>query len=148
MARFASVKVRLSSDRAAAMVEKAGNVPYYLQALGSWVFRVVSERAGKDVTDADVRTGFGLMYEAERELFETVFLSMPESQRLVVRALAQEPAARFSEDYRERHFLPQASPVNTAVRRLADDSRIDCIDGAYRLVDPLLAHHLRVSSPA
>lgn len=54
--------------------------------------------------------------------------------------------ARFTEDYRARHFLPSPSTVNTAVRRLSDDSRIDSLDGVYRLVDQLLAHHLRVSA--
>ena len=107
---------------------------------------MVSERSGKDVTGSDVQTGFDLMYEAERELFENVFQSLPESQRLVARAIAQEPVAQFSEDYRARHFLPLPSTVNTAVRRLVDDSRIDSLDGIYRLIDPLLAHHLRVST--
>lgn len=144
--KFRAVKMRLSAELASAMVEKAGNVPYYLQALGSWVFRMVSERSGKDVTSSDVQTGFGLMYEAERELFENVFQSLPESQRLVARAIAQEPVAQFSEDYRARHFLPLPSTVNTAIRRLVDDSRIDSLDGVYRIVDPLLAHHLRVSA--
>ena len=144
--KFKSVKMRLSVELADEMVEKAGNVPYYLQALGSWVFRMVSERVGKDVSRTDVQAGFGLMYEAERELFESLFQSLPESQRLVVRALAQEPAPQFSESYRTRHFLPSASTVNTAVRRLSDDSRIDMLDGAWRLVDPLFAHHLRVTA--
>ena len=84
-----------------------------------------------------------LMYSTERELFEGVFQSLPESQRLVARAIAREPVAKFTDGYRARHLLPSSSTVNTAIRRLVDDSRIDVVDGVYRLVDPLLAHHLR-----
>ena len=143
VARFKSVSVRLSSELASDMVTRAGNVPYYLQALGSWVFRMVSERSGREVAAKDVDAGFELMYSAERELFEGVFQSLPEAQRLVIRAIAREPVSKFTDDYRARHLLPSSSTVNTSVRRLVDDSRIDAVDGVYRLIDPLLAHHLQ-----
>lgn len=104
---------------------------------------MVSERSGREVAAKDVDAGFELMYSAERELFEGVFRSLPEAQRLVIRAIAREPVAKFTDDYRARHFLPSSSTVNTSVRRLVDDSRIDAVDGVYRLIDPLLAHHLQ-----
>ncbi len=141
--RFDSVGIRLSEAMAEKMTELAGNVPYYLQALGSWVFRGVSERNGKEVRESDVNDGYSQMYNAERDLCEGLFRQMPESQRLVARALAAEPTGVFTADYRERHFLPTLSTVSTAVRRLVDDSQIDSVDGVYRLVDPIFAHHLR-----
>lgn len=58
-------------------------------------------------------------------------------------ALAREPVATFTDDYRTRHFLPNSSTVGTAVRRLVADSRIDMVDGCCRLLDPVFAHHLR-----
>jgi hypothetical protein len=57
--------------------------------------------------------------------------------------LAAEPTGVFTADYRERHFLPTLSTVSTAVRRLGDNSMIDPIDGVYRVIDPIFAHHLR-----
>lgn len=74
-----------------------------------------------------------------------VFRALPESQRLVARSLAREPVAAFTDDYRTRHFLPGSSTVGTAVRRLVADSRIDMVDGKYRHLDPVFAHHLRAS---
>ena len=141
--RFRSVGKILSGDLAEKMTEISGNVPYYLQELGSWVFRNVSERGGKEVKMADVDAGFSQMAEAERDLFESQFRQMPESQRLVARALATEPTGVFTADYRLRHFLPTLSTVSTAVRRLVADSQIDSVDGTYRLVDPLFASHIR-----
>ena len=73
---------------------------------------------------------------------------MPESQRLVARALATEPTGVFTADYRLRHFLPMLSTVSTAVRRLVADSQIDSVDGVYRLIDPLFANHLRRAGKA
>ena len=141
--RFRSVGKILSGDLAEKMTKISGNVPYYLQELGSWVFRNVSERGGKEVKMADVDAGFSQMAEAERDLFESQFRQMPESQRLVARALGTEPTGVFTADYRLRHFLPTLSTVSTAVRRLVADSQIDSVDGTYRLVDPLFASHIR-----
>ena len=135
----------LNPASAQRIVSLAGNVPYYLQALGSWTFRVVTERGGKKVLTADIDAAFQLMYDAERDLFEGLFRALPESQRLVARALAREPVATFTDDYRTRHFLPSSSTVGTAVRRLVADSRIDMIDGCYRHLDPVFAHHLRAT---
>ena len=73
---------------------------------------------------------------------ENVFAAHPESQRLLMRALAKEPTARFDEDYRDRHSLPSTSTVNTALRRLVKESVVEVHDGVYALSDPLLAYHL------
>ena len=143
VSRFATVDMELPIEEAGKMTELAGNTPYYLQALGSWVFRIASERGGNIVKESDIAEGFRLMYEAERDLFESMFRQLPESQRIVARALAVEPTGVFTADYRERHFLPVLSTVSTAVRRLVDDSQIDLIDESYRVIDPLFAYHLR-----
>lgn len=144
--RFGSVGIGLSASDAERMTNIAGNIPYYLQALGSWVFRVVSERNGKSVTGKDISDGFEQMYGAEHDLFESMFRQLPESQRLVARALAVEPTGVFAADYRERHSLPTLSTVSTAVRRLVADSQIDSVDGVYRIIDPLFAYHLRAGN--
>jgi len=140
--KFKSVGMSLDKSLAHVIVGRAGNVPYYLQALGSWIFRSASERGGRSVREADMLAGFESLLFAERELFENLFRSLPESQRLVARAIAREPVASFTEDYRTRHFLPSLSTVGTAVRRLANDSRIDMVDGLYRHMDPLFAWYL------
>ena len=143
IARFESVGIELSASAAEKMVKLSGNVPYYLQALGSWVFRSVSERGGNAVEESDVDEGYMRMYEAEKDLCETRYRQMPESQRLVSRALAVEPVGVFSSEYRVRHYLPTLSTVSTAVRRLTADSQIDSVNGVYRIIDPLFECYLR-----
>jgi hypothetical protein len=143
VSRFETVGMKLSKKLSERLTSLAGNMPYYLQALGSWVFRVASERGSDNVNEGDIADGFAFMYEAERDLFESMFRQLPESQRLVARALAIEPIGIFTADYRERHFLPTLSTVSTAVHRLMADSQIDQIDGSYRIIDPLFAYHLR-----
>ena len=144
--QFASVGMMIGDEASTRIVALSGNVPYYLQALGSWTFRMVSERGGKSVRLTDVEEAFEQMFASERELFENLFRALPESQRLVVRAIAREPVSSFTEDYRTRHFLPTLSTVGTAARRLTADSRIDVLDGKYRLLDPLFAHYCRLTA--
>ena len=141
-ARFASVGLKLSSSLADYMVAKVDNVPYYLQALGSWTFNATSGRGSRTVTQADVDEGFDSLYNAERILLENTFISHPQSQRLLMRALATEPTTSFPEAYRLRHGLASTSTVNTALRRLIAESTVDHYEDGYHLADPILAYHL------
>lgn len=140
--RFASAGLDVGPDVAREIVRRAGNVPYYLQALGSWTFNAVCGRESRKVEMVDVEEGFASLYGAERILLEDTFRSRPEAQRLLMRALAREPAERFGEDYRMRHGLASTSTVNTALRRLMADSIAETDCGAYVLEDPLMAYHL------
>ena len=141
-ARLKSAGISISAELAHKIVELAGNVPYYLQAIGSWVFNAVASHSGKTVRPSDVEEAFQSLYAAEIVLLENSFVSHPESQRLLLRALAEESTGRFDEAYRNRHALASTSTVNTALRRLTRESIVESFDGKYALVDPLLAYHL------
>ena len=140
--RFKSSGISLTKSLADEMVRRADNVPYYLQALGSWVFNATTGRNSKSVSKPDIEEGFSDLYETERILLEDTFAAHSQSQRLLMRALATEPAAIFNEGYRNRHALASTSTVNTALRRLLAESTIECDSGTYRLANPLLIHHL------
>ena len=146
--RFGSEGISISPDLARRIVSLAGNVPYYVQALGSWTYGVTVGRGADTVTETDVEEAFQSLYSAETILLENTFASRPESQRLLLRALSAEPVARFSETYRNRHGLASTATTNTALRRLTRESIVEKVGGVYMLTDPLLAHHLRSRSRA
>ena len=143
VARLKGAGVSIAPALARRIVELAGNVPYYIQAIGAWVFNTVCSRGARTVRAADVEEAFQLLYDTEKILLENTFIAHPESQRMLLRALACEPAPRFDEQYRDRHSLASTSTVNTALRRLVKESTVEMIDGVYALADPLLAYHLR-----
>ena len=140
--RFKSSGISLTKPLADEMVRRADNVPYYLQALGSWVFNATTGRNAKSVSKPDIEEGFSDLYETERILLEDTFAAHSQSQRLLMRALAVEPTSVFNADYRNRHALASTSTVNTALRRLLAESTIEHDTGVYRLANPLLSHHL------
>ena len=145
--RFKSVGLTIPDRLAEKVVSLAGNVPYYVQAVSSWVYNAVVGGRSRTVREMDVEEAFQSLYATETILMENVFTSHPESQRLLMRALAKEPVSRFDEDYRDRHSLPSTSTVNTALRRLVKDSVVESLDGVYVLSDPLLAYHLSSRHP-
>lgn len=140
--RFASVGMALEKGLAERMVQRIDNVPYYLQALGSWTFNAVREKETMKVSDDDVDEGFESLYDTERILLEDTFRAHSETQRLLMCALACESTIRFDEEYRMRHGLASTSTVNTALRRLVADSTVEKSGHGYALSDPLLAWHL------
>ena len=140
--RFRSVGIKIPDELAARVVSLAGNVPYYVQAVSSWAYNAVAGGRARTIRAADVEEAFLSLYATETILMESVFASRPESQRLLMRALAKEPTSRFDEEYRDRHSLPSTSTVNTALRRLVKESIVELREDAYVLSDPLLAYHL------
>ena len=141
--RFKTAGITIGSDLAKKIVALAGNVPYYLQAVGFWVFNAASGRGGRSVSAADIGEGFASLYASETILLENSFASHPKSQRLLMRALAEEPTARFDETYRDRHGLGLTSTTNTALKRLLLDGTIELLDGEYSLSNPMMAYHLK-----
>ena len=142
--RFRSVGVTMPEALAEKVVALSGNVPYYVQAVSSWVYNAIAGGSARTVRAADVEEAFQSLYATETILMENVFSSHPESQRLLMRALAKEPTARFDSDYRDRHSLSSTSTVNTALRRLLKESAVEVQNGVYSLSDPLLSYHLAV----
>lgn len=141
--RFRNAGISIETPLAEKVVSLAGNVPYYLQAVGFWVFYAVAGRGARKVLPKDVEEGFSSLYDSETVMLENVFASHPQSQRILMRALAVEPAGRFDEPYRDRHGLASTSTVNTALNRLLLDGTVEHQDGSYVLANPLLAYHLR-----
>jgi len=144
--RFKSAGLTITHDHADEIVHKAGNVPYYLQALGSWIFNAAAGRNARSISPADIKEGFSDLYETERIMLEDTFSAHSQSQRLLMRALALEPTSTFTEDYRNRHALASTSTVNTALRRLLSESTIEHDNGVYCLANPILAYHLSLQS--
>lgn len=141
--RFADEGLSLTDKLSAEIVEKADNIPYYIQAIASWVFSSVAARRAKKVVKADVADGYRRMRQSKLDLFETMFSSSSESQCALLVALAREPTARFDEAYRDRHGLGVSSTVNTALKSLLESGDVDFVEGLNRVADPLFAEFLR-----
>lgn len=143
--RFSDAGVHIAEDEVSAVLRASDNIPYYLQAVCSFVFDAVVLNGGNEVTSADVERAVDELVAANANYHATVVRGLSDSQRMLVLALVQEPTDEFDENYRRRHGLSAPSTVHSALRELLKDSLVDDDCGRYRIGDPLFARYLQTS---
>lgn len=148
VSRFASEGIEMPSDVLSRLMEISENIPYYLQAMSALAYRSVVARGGNRVETEDVEGAVGRFLEGNEDYYDEVLRNLSAAQRLLVEALAREPAGRLESAYRERYRLGGISTVHSAVRSLMKKGLVDSVKGTYEIVDPFFARYVRTMSPA
>jgi hypothetical protein len=143
--RFASTGTRIDSRLAAEVLEFTGCHPYGTQEL---CYELWEEVTGRVVTRAAVDRAVERVLRAENAHFTHIWDTIPRTQRLVLQALAIEPAGRLlSDEYRVRHGLPAASSVQRAVGELVKGELVLREGrGGYAIMEPFLAQWVRLNA--
>lgn len=139
--RFESTGKRIDERFADALLAVTGCHPYGTQELCYAVW----EETELEVTDAAVEGALDRVLRAENAHFTYVWDTIPRTQRLVLQALAAQPAGRpLSDEYRSRHGLPAASSVQRAIGQLVDAELVVRHGrGSYAIFEPFLAEWVR-----
>jgi len=98
------------------------------------------------VTEDALEAGIAKLLSSERPVFETIILGLAAGQRLLLKALAQQPTAQMlAGAYLRRYSLGSTSSVQHASRVLEEQDLIekDPGSGLWRIVDPVFALWLR-----
>lgn len=150
---------------AARLAELTGGHPYYAQKLGFFAWELAGEGgaggatsgatsdAASGIAPAHVDAALERLLQAERPVFEATVQSLAPQQRLLLRAVAAEPAERLlAAAYLARHGLGSIGGVQHAAKAL---EQLDLIEreepaagrpapaGPWRLTDPMLARWLQ-----
>lgn len=117
--------------------------PYATQELAYAVWQLVP--SGHHAFPEDVDTAVDQVLRSEHNHFSRIWDEAPAAQRLLMLALAEEPAhAVYSAGYRERHDLPGPSSVGIALHALEKKEIAGrTSDGDRSIVEPFLAEWLR-----
>jgi len=109
--------------------------PYYTQKLGHFVF----EQPGANVTVADVQVGISDVFADSKPYFESLIQPLPPQQKLVLRAIANEPTDKLmAREYMRRHTLGSTSAITLALKQLSALDHIEEDDkGVWSVVDPI-----------
>lgn len=137
--RFESTGMRIDRDLAADLLSITSCHPYGTQEL---CYALWEEVAGRTVVArAAVERAVERVLRAENAHFTYIWDTIPRTQRLVLQALATEPAGRLlSDEYRARHGLPAASSVQRAVGELVKAELVVREGrGGYVVMEPFLA---------
>jgi uncharacterized protein len=141
--RFDSTGKRIDDRFADEVLAITGCHPYGTQELCYALWEETPDRMG--VTAEALERAVDRVLRAENAHFTYMWDTIPRTQRLVLQALAIEPAAQLlSEQYRARHGLPAASSVQRAVGELVEAEIVARSGrGAYAIAEPFLARWIR-----
>jgi hypothetical protein len=141
--RFAGTNRRLPAETAAQVLALTGGHPYATQELCYALWEETPRNRGAGPA-AGARAPARVL-RSENAHFSLVWERASQVQRLVLQALAAEPAsALLGAEYRRRHDLPGASSVQRAAEALVAEELVRRLgSGEYRIMEPFLAEWLR-----
>ena len=140
--RFAASGKGITEDGLARLLAISGGHPYGTQELAYFVWELVAPAA--NASTADVDRAVTRVLRSEHNHFSQLWDEAPHPQRMLMFALADEPAAGvYSAAYHERHELPANPTLQTALAGLVRKEIVGRdADGDYRVIEPFLAEWL------
>jgi hypothetical protein len=120
-----------------AVLDTTRGHPYATQELCYFLWQ--DTPAGASATDAQVHEAVVRVLNSEHAHFSLVWEGAPAHQRLLLRALAEEPGHPLSADYRRRHALPGGSSVQRALGALEKAELVGRRRGEAWISEPFLA---------
>jgi len=137
-AKFARSGIRPDEGLGAAIVELAENVPYDVQRLAHETWDDVRAARRKTAGLDDLHLTLGRLLDEQHTVFEEAWQRLTLAQRAVLRAIVIENGRELlSAGVRERHRLPSASSVQSALAALVREDIVMKDQGRYVVNDSL-----------
>jgi uncharacterized protein len=115
--------------------------PYGTQELCYFLWEEVSE--GRIARAPDLETAVTKVLRSENAHFTRIWDKAAQSHRLVLQALADEPVAHITDDYRRKHGLPIDATTRKALKTMGDDEIVMRDANGYRIGEPFFAEWIR-----
>lgn len=135
--QFKRTGKKITSAAIDAVLETTHGHPYATQELCYFLWQ--DTPAGATATDEHVVEAIAKVLNSEHAHFSLVWQDAPAQQRLLLRALAEEPGHPISAEYRRRHALPGASSVQRALEALEKAELVGRDKGEAWISEPFLA---------
>ena len=136
--RFDGTDRGIRGEAIGRLLGATGGHPYATQELAYFVWGQVPK--GHFANLADVEWALTQVLRSEHNHFSRIWDDATHNERLLLIALAQEPAGAYGEDYRSRHDLPSPSHVQRAAGELVKEEVVGREPkGSLRIVEPFFA---------
>jgi uncharacterized protein len=130
----------IEPDAIESVLEITYGHPYATQELCYFIWQATPK--GKAATCELLAAALARVLNAEHAHFSLVWQNASAQQRVLLRALAEDPGRPFSADYRRRHSLPSASTVQRALGSLEQAELVGRRRGEAWIGEPFLAQWL------
>ncbi len=142
VARFEATRKEASRELVDELLAATGGHPYATQELSYFLWEETPFDAA--VSAGDMEAAVGAVLRSEHTHFQLRWEEASVAQKLVLQALAREPGRPMTSAYRNRHELPSAATMQTALRALERRELVGQLpDRSHRVVEPFLAEWLR-----
>lgn len=138
--RFQATGRGLDPEAGADLLAMTQGHPHATQELAYFLWEQTP--AGETADGGSLATALAALLRAEDARFSQLWDELATAQRLLLLALAAEAGHPYAKAYRDRHGLPAAATVQTALRALERRELVAGEGGAYRIVEPFLAEWL------
>lgn len=139
--KFSIFNITLSKQNAEYMINKAGNIPYYIQMLAAEIWQYfITEPAEiqPEIIDKSADRIIDLKYDFYLKIFE----NLSAYQKKLLSALAIDSNNIYSLEYQQKHRLSSVSTTQKAVKALIDEYIIDKVENTYTISDPFFKEFL------
>jgi uncharacterized protein len=126
------------------LLAMTGGHPYATQELCYFLWEETPSRRKADTERFE--TALDKLLRSEHSHFSDLWDRARTNQRLLLAALAEEPGRPLTEDYRVRHNLPGASPMQNAVDALVQQEIVTKDRGFVRICEPFYDEWIRRNS--
>lgn len=141
-ARFGATDKGITDGALEKILDATSGHPYGTQELAYYTWELVP--AGHSALAGDVDAALTKVLRGEHNHFAKIWERATEQQRLLLLALADEPAALYSVEYQRRYGLASSSHVQRAVTSLGREELVGRDEhGEYCIVEPFLAEWLK-----
>jgi AAA+ ATPase superfamily predicted ATPase len=141
VAGFTDNKRKIGDDVVSRILAMTGGHPYATQEICYFLWEETPERASADTERFE--TALDKLLRSEHSHFSDLWDRARRNQRLLLTALAEEPGRPLTEDYRTRHNLPGASPMQNAIDALVEQELVSKDRGFVRICEPFYDEWIR-----
>lgn len=133
--RFRSTKLIINEEVAALIIEKANNIPYYIQFLASEVWQYAIGNY-KKIQKEFVEFCFERIIELKSDYYYELYDKLSLYQKKLIYALARENQNIFSAEYAKKYRLSVPSTTQKALKSLIEQGIIEKEENSYLFDDP------------
>lgn len=133
--RFAASRIKINRETALFIIERAGNIPYYIQLLSAEIWQSVIE-AKKEVNQVIAEECAGKIVDLKKDFYMELFGRQSKYQKKLLKALTSHGENIFSAEYAKKYRLSTASSTQKAIASLIEEGIVEKEEGRYYINDP------------
>ncbi|HPC35536.1 MAG TPA: ATP-binding protein [Candidatus Marinimicrobia bacterium] len=145
---FGNSGIALDEPRAVYLIDKAGNIPYYIQFLAYEIWQdtvpisPVCQQAEKVITTEIIERNADKILELKQDYYFELFDHCTAYQKKLLKALAKTGLNIFSKEYANTFHLSAPSTTQKAISSLINSGIIEKKENEYSFCDPFFKWYI------